>query len=174
MPPLLYPRPARSARWSRPRPLRPSDCAPSRTGRPGLQRPPLAVGDQLLLHTYGVTEARDRARAFHPPAEGVARHMSEEPARTLSALHDELLARVGGRLYDAAAVLLLRGRTADEPRTNRPPYGRDSGGGISGRDRLCTARIAAEPRAATVSVPSGWQWHLRAATVSVLRDRGGT
>ncbi|MEU8471109.1 PP2C family protein-serine/threonine phosphatase [Streptomyces sp. NPDC029006] len=87
---------------------------------PGLQRLPLAVGDQLLLYTDGVTEARDHTRAFYPLAEGVTRHVSEEPARTLTALHDELLAHVGGRLHDDAALLLLRKRTADEPLSVRP------------------------------------------------------
>ncbi|MFJ7149283.1 PP2C family protein-serine/threonine phosphatase [Streptomyces sp. NPDC100445] len=82
---------------------------------PGLQRLPLSAGDQLLLYTDGVTEARDHSRAFYPLAEGVARHVSEEPARTLTALHDELLAHVGGRLHDDAALLLLRKRPTDEP-----------------------------------------------------------
>jgi serine phosphatase RsbU (regulator of sigma subunit) len=81
---------------------------------PRLQRLPFAVGEQLLLHTDGVTEARDHTRAFYPLAEGVARHVCDEPARTLTALHDELLAHVGGRLHDDAALLLLR-KTADEP-----------------------------------------------------------
>lgn len=82
---------------------------------PRLERVPFAVGDQLLLYTDGVTEARDHAREFYPLAEGVARHVSAEPARTLDALHDELLAHVGGRLHDDAALLLLRRKTGDEP-----------------------------------------------------------
>ncbi|WP_433447799.1 PP2C family protein-serine/threonine phosphatase [Streptomyces sp. CA-142005] len=82
---------------------------------PRLQRLPFAVGDQLLLYTDGVTEARDHARAFYPLAEGVARHVCDEPARTLTALHDELLAHVGGRLHDDAALLLLKKTTEDEP-----------------------------------------------------------
>ncbi|MFD8388926.1 PP2C family protein-serine/threonine phosphatase [Streptomyces sp. NPDC059680] len=82
---------------------------------PRLQRLPFAVGDQLLLYTDGVTEARDHARDFYPLADGVSRHVCDEPARTLTALHDELLGHVGGRLHDDAALLLLRKRTADEP-----------------------------------------------------------
>ncbi|MGW0884594.1 PP2C family protein-serine/threonine phosphatase [Streptomyces sp. NPDC002671] len=82
---------------------------------PRLMRLPFAVGDQLLLYTDGVTEARDHAREFYPLAEGVARHLCDEPARTLTALHDELLAHVGGHLHDDAALLLLRKQTADEP-----------------------------------------------------------
>ncbi|MEU9380847.1 PP2C family protein-serine/threonine phosphatase [Streptomyces sp. NPDC048279] len=79
---------------------------------PGLQRLPFSVGDQLLLYTDGVTEARDHAREFYPLAEGVARHVSDDPAHTLTALHDELLTHVGGRLHDDAALLLLRRQPA--------------------------------------------------------------
>ncbi|MEW2398547.1 PP2C family protein-serine/threonine phosphatase [Streptomyces sp. NPDC046862] len=75
---------------------------------PRLQVLPFTNGDQLLLYTDGVTEARDDGRAFYPLADGLARHVSDEPARTLTALHDELLAHVGGRLHDDAALLLLR------------------------------------------------------------------
>ncbi|POX59048.1 hypothetical protein C3492_34735 [Streptomyces sp. Ru62] len=83
--------------------------------KPFLQRLPFTVGDQLLLYTDGVTEARDHQRAFYPLAEGVARHLSDEPDRTLTALHGELLAHVGGRLHDDAALLLLRKTAAREP-----------------------------------------------------------
>ncbi|GAA2422856.1 PP2C family protein-serine/threonine phosphatase [Streptomyces coeruleofuscus] len=75
---------------------------------PSLHALPFAEGDQLLLYTDGVTEARDHGRAFYPLAEGLERHVSHEPARTLDALHDELLAHVGGRLHDDAALLLIR------------------------------------------------------------------
>ncbi|WP_086565489.1 PP2C family protein-serine/threonine phosphatase [Streptomyces africanus] len=75
---------------------------------PGLQALPFADGDQLLLYTDGVTEARDHGRAFYPLAEGLERHVSHDPSRTLGALHDELLAHVGGRLHDDAALLLIR------------------------------------------------------------------
>ncbi|GHH88955.1 PP2C family protein-serine/threonine phosphatase [Streptomyces capitiformicae] len=76
--------------------------------RPSLQVLPFADGDQLLLYTDGVTEARDHSREFYPLAERLGRHLSDEPARTLTALHTELLAHVGGRLEDDAALLLLR------------------------------------------------------------------
>jgi serine phosphatase RsbU (regulator of sigma subunit) len=75
---------------------------------PALQVLPFSNGDQLLLYTDGVTEARDHAREFYPLAEGLARHTSDEPVDTVTALHDELLAHVGGRLHDDAALLLLR------------------------------------------------------------------
>jgi serine phosphatase RsbU (regulator of sigma subunit) len=80
---------------------------------PGLQTLPFADGDQLLLYTDGVTEARDGGRAFYSLAEGLKRHVSHEPAHTLGALHDELLAHVGGRLHDDAALLLIRKPAAD-------------------------------------------------------------
>ncbi|MEV7002481.1 PP2C family protein-serine/threonine phosphatase [Streptomyces sp. NPDC093982] len=75
---------------------------------PALQVLPFADGDQLLLYTDGVTEARDHQREFYPLADGLARHTCDEPAHTVTALHDELLDHVGGRLHDDAALLLLR------------------------------------------------------------------
>ncbi|MEV0371698.1 PP2C family protein-serine/threonine phosphatase [Streptomyces sp. NPDC050636] len=75
---------------------------------PSLQVLPFTDGDQLLLYTDGVTEARNHSREFYPLVDRVARHVSDEPSHTLAALHDELLAHVGGRLHDDAALLLLR------------------------------------------------------------------
>ncbi|WP_374334216.1 PP2C family protein-serine/threonine phosphatase [Streptomyces sp. DH20] len=75
---------------------------------PRLQVVPFGDGDQLLLYTDGVTEARDADRAFYPLTEGLTRHLYDEPARTLAALHEDLLDHVGGRLHDDAALLLLR------------------------------------------------------------------
>ncbi|MET7762365.1 PP2C family protein-serine/threonine phosphatase [Streptomyces sp. NPDC005393] len=75
---------------------------------PTLQVVPFADGDQLLLYTDGVIEARDQDREYFPLMERVPRHICDEPSRTLAALHDELLAHVGGRLHDDAALLLLR------------------------------------------------------------------
>ncbi|MFC9225014.1 PP2C family protein-serine/threonine phosphatase [Streptomyces hygroscopicus] len=75
---------------------------------PSLQAVPFADGDQLLLYTDGVIEARDQGREYFPLLERVPRHICDEPSRTLAALHDELLSHVGGRLHDDAALLLLR------------------------------------------------------------------
>ncbi|MGW0970284.1 PP2C family protein-serine/threonine phosphatase [Streptomyces sp. NPDC002516] len=82
---------------------------------PSLQVLPLADGDQLLLYTDGVTEARDHGREFYALAQGLARHVSDEPATTLAALDAELQAHVGGRLHDDAALLLLRKPVPAEP-----------------------------------------------------------
>ncbi|MFF3563997.1 PP2C family protein-serine/threonine phosphatase [Streptomyces sp. NPDC002574] len=75
---------------------------------PALQVLSFADGDQLLLYTDGVIEARNRDREFYPLADRVPLHLTDEPSRTLSALGDELLSHVGGRLHDDAALLLLR------------------------------------------------------------------
>ncbi|MBD9727427.1 PP2C family protein-serine/threonine phosphatase [Streptomyces caniscabiei] len=88
---------------------------------PALQTLPFADGDQLLLYTDGVTEARDRDREFYPLTQRLAHHLSEEPAHTLTGLHDELLKHVGGRLHDDAALLLLRKPPTPAPATRATP-----------------------------------------------------
>ncbi|MFF5938091.1 PP2C family protein-serine/threonine phosphatase [Streptomyces sp. NPDC012508] len=92
---------------------------------PGLDVLPFADGDQLLLYTDGVTEARDRGREFYPLAERLAQHLSDEPTDTLAALHGELLEHVGGRLHDDAALLLLRRPAADEAAVLHVPSAAD-------------------------------------------------
>ncbi|MET9900421.1 PP2C family protein-serine/threonine phosphatase [Streptomyces sp. NPDC006446] len=94
---------------------------------PSLQVLPLADGDQLLLYTDGVTEARDHGREFYGLAEGLARHVSDEPASTLAALEAELQSHVGGRLHDDAALLLLR----MPPAPDRAPEVATGGGSVT-------------------------------------------
>ncbi|MER7896731.1 PP2C family protein-serine/threonine phosphatase [Streptomyces sp. NPDC096046] len=105
---------------------------------PGLQTLPFDDGDQLLLYTDGVTEARDGDRAFYPLAEGLRRHVSHEPAHTVGALHDELLAHVGGRLHDDAALLLIR-KPAVRPAEAQAPRASDPGpvGAATVREERC-------------------------------------
>ncbi|MFJ8503716.1 PP2C family protein-serine/threonine phosphatase [Streptomyces avermitilis] len=116
---------------------------------PSLQVLPFADGDQLLLYTDGVTEARNHGREFYPLAEGLARHVSDEPGRTLTALHDELLAHVGGRLHDDAALLLLRKPVLPEPVS-------DAGGRGSG-PRSAPSRSRSAARSAAGAPGGGSQ-----------------
>lgn len=114
---------------------------------PCLQVVPFTEGDQLLLYTDGVTEARDAGRDFYPLAEGLARHLCDEPSRTLAALHEELLEHVGGRLHDDAALLLLR-----KPLTARPADpGARAGGPAPAGTRGGTA-----PHDVRQGRPEGW------------------
>ncbi len=110
---------------------------------PSLQVLPFADGDQLLLYTDGVTEARNHRREFYPLAEGLARHLCDEPARTLTALHDELLAHVGGRLHDDAALLLLHKPAVVDPAVADPAV----------QDPAVQDRQVQDPAVAEVAVP---------------------
>lgn len=89
-------------------PAPPLGLGPLSRATPSLQVLAFTEGDQLLLYTDGVTEARNRKREFYPLEERVPHHLCDDPARTLATLHDELLGYVGGRLDDDAALLLLR------------------------------------------------------------------
>ncbi|PWI10035.1 hypothetical protein DIZ27_13175 [Streptomyces sp. NWU339] len=62
-------------------------------------------------------------RASGPLAEGLARHLYDDPARTAAALHEELLSHAGGRLHDDAALLLLREPAAPESAAPAPAAG---------------------------------------------------
>ncbi|MFE9773303.1 PP2C family protein-serine/threonine phosphatase [Streptomyces sp. NPDC005931] len=113
---------------------------------PSLQVLPFTDDDQLLLYTDGVTEARDHGRAFYPLAEGLSRHLCEDPAVTLAALHRELLAHVGGRLHDDAALLLLRKPPAVEAADPVAPLpGPQATGADDGRPATRRAPHAAPP-----------------------------
>ncbi|MEV5955944.1 PP2C family protein-serine/threonine phosphatase [Streptomyces sp. NPDC051987] len=129
---------------------------------PCLETLPFSEGDQLLLYTDGVIEARDRDRAFYPLAERVARHVSDEPEQVLSAVHDELLAHVGGRLHDDAALLLLRMQAAGEQVLTAPQAQRKTAlepevqGGQEGQDGGgADAGVPCDPAAAGTSGPAG-------------------
>jgi Stage II sporulation protein E (SpoIIE) len=67
-------------------------------------------GDQLLLYTDGVTEARDGAGTFYPLGERAYLLADADPQRALEALRADLIRHTGGPLHDDAAMLLLRYR----------------------------------------------------------------
>ncbi|MEV0324705.1 PP2C family protein-serine/threonine phosphatase [Streptomyces sp. NPDC050658] len=67
----------------------------------------LEVGDLLLLHTDGVTEARDPSGAFYPLTERVAGWTDTDPDAFLRRLRRDLLHYVGGHLGDDAAMIAI-------------------------------------------------------------------
>lgn len=69
---------------------------------------PFREGDQILLYTDGVIEARDHGGAFYPLIDRVGLLTGEDPQAALDALRADLLNHVGGPMPDDAAMLLLR------------------------------------------------------------------
>ncbi len=65
-------------------------------------------GDTLLLYTDGVIEARDRAGVFYPLAERVMTWPGDGPGTLVEHVRDDLLAYVGGRLGDDAAMVAIQ------------------------------------------------------------------
>ena len=78
---------------------------------------PFRPGDLLLLYTDGVIEARDRTGAFYPLVERLVSWHLGDPHALVRRIRDDLLAYVGGRLPDDAAVVVVE-RASDLP---RPP-----------------------------------------------------
>jgi len=68
---------------------------------------PFEAGDQLVLYTDGVTEARDRSGAFYPLAERLPASPGGDARALADYLRDDLLAYAGGRLPDDAAILVI-------------------------------------------------------------------
>jgi hypothetical protein len=64
-------------------------------------------GDVLLMHTDGVTEARDTSGRFYALSEQLATHAYQDAAAMLDAVEQSLLAHVGGKLEDDAAMLAV-------------------------------------------------------------------
>lgn len=77
---------------------------------PRTYRSRFAPGDQLLLYTDGVTEARDADGVFYPLREraGLLGHADAEEA--LEALREDVTHHADGPVHDDAAMLLLRHR----------------------------------------------------------------
>ncbi|MEV4333514.1 PP2C family protein-serine/threonine phosphatase [Streptomyces sp. NPDC049597] len=78
------------------------------TGGPEPYEADFTDGDQLLLYTDGVTEARDRTDRFYPLVERAVLLRDADPETALEALRADLVAHVEGPLHDDAAMLLLR------------------------------------------------------------------
>jgi hypothetical protein len=82
--------------------------------RPGDTPVPFQVdfgpGDQMLLYTDGVTEARDPAGAFYPLGPRAYLLRDTDPHRALETLRTDLIRHTQGPLHDDAAMLLLRHR----------------------------------------------------------------
>ncbi|WP_425583648.1 PP2C family protein-serine/threonine phosphatase [Streptomyces macrosporus] len=70
----------------------------------------LGPGDQMLLYTDGVTEARDPEGGFYPLARRAFLLREASPDAALESLRRDLVAHVGRPLHDDAAMLLLRYR----------------------------------------------------------------
>jgi serine phosphatase RsbU (regulator of sigma subunit) len=66
------------------------------------------VGETLLLYTDGVIEARNQSGDFYPFAERAAQWTECGPEPLLRHIRRDLLAHVGGRLGDDAALIALR------------------------------------------------------------------
>jgi Stage II sporulation protein E (SpoIIE) len=73
------------------------------------------AGDQLLLYTDGVTEARDESGTFYPLGERAYLLADGDPQQALEALRADLILHTRGPLHDDAAMLLLRHRDAAAP-----------------------------------------------------------
>ncbi|MEU6011040.1 PP2C family protein-serine/threonine phosphatase [Streptomyces sp. NPDC047453] len=68
----------------------------------------LLPGDLLLLHTDGVVEARNGSGAFYPLVDRVAAWAQGSPPELVHHLSEDLLAHVGGRLTDDAAMIAIQ------------------------------------------------------------------
>ncbi|MEU9207752.1 PP2C family protein-serine/threonine phosphatase [Streptomyces sp. NPDC048415] len=77
-------------------------------GDPKPYRVGFAPGEQLLLYTDGVTEARDHSGRFYPLAERAHLLKDGDAHLALEALREDVVQHAAGPLHDDAAMLLLR------------------------------------------------------------------
>ncbi|MEV7771013.1 PP2C family protein-serine/threonine phosphatase [Kitasatospora sp. NPDC086791] len=84
---------------------------------------PFRPGDRLLIYTDGVIEARDAQRRFYPLTERVTAWAADRPTVLLNRLRRDLLAHVGGRLDDDAAMVVVERLPDDGPHGDRPAAG---------------------------------------------------
>lgn len=87
---------------------------------PSAYRVQLRPGDQMLLYTDGVTEARNKHGIFYPLAERA--HLLKHPDSddALEALRQDIVDHCAGPLGDDAAMLLLRYRGEPQPPADVP------------------------------------------------------
>lgn len=71
---------------------------------------PFGSGDQILLYTDGVIEARDPAGSFYPLRERASILLEHDPESALDNLRQDILDHVSRPLQDDTAMLLLRRR----------------------------------------------------------------
>lgn len=88
----------------------PLGLAAHNTAGPEPFRTSFCPGDQLLLYTDGVTEARDGAGRFYSLGERAHLLKEYDPESALERLRHDLVQHVKGPLHDDAAMLLLRYR----------------------------------------------------------------
>jgi serine phosphatase RsbU (regulator of sigma subunit) len=69
---------------------------------------PFKPGDQILLYTDGLIEARDRSGRFYPLADRVDLLASPDADAALEAIRNDVARYVNGPLQDDSAMLLLR------------------------------------------------------------------
>jgi serine phosphatase RsbU (regulator of sigma subunit) len=68
---------------------------------------PFRPGDQLLLYTDGVSEARNKAGEFYPLAQRAVAAGGQDPETVVRELQQDVLRHVGHALDDDAAMLLI-------------------------------------------------------------------
>jgi serine phosphatase RsbU (regulator of sigma subunit) len=108
-PPPMVVRPDGTADFPQP----PSYALPLGLGAHGSEGPKpyrvdFAPGEQLLLYTDGVTEARDDEGRFYPVGERAYLLKDPDAHRALESLRADLAQYTGGPPHDDAAMLLLR------------------------------------------------------------------
>jgi hypothetical protein len=69
---------------------------------------PMGIGDILLLHTDGVTEARDSSGTFYPLADRLPAWCGRTPDQLLEAIRTDLTEYVDARLVDDVALVALQ------------------------------------------------------------------
>jgi serine phosphatase RsbU (regulator of sigma subunit) len=89
------------------RPAPPLGMGELTTGDLVMETFPYENGDLLVFYTDGVIEARDRSGAFYPLAERLLAWAGDGPEGLVHYIRADLLAYVGERLPDDAAVLVV-------------------------------------------------------------------